>query len=274
MDKQLTLEEALLRIVENYKPQQKKPFKYSVPTYIQGYQFRLDYEKLISPREDMFKFHTYHIKDSGEVGHLYYCKECNDIVYYNQTKKGLEYEGKIVFFTNDEIDSLKQKKGLLITNFFYDRPIKPEIVKDSYALDPHVDKDEDETAWNKALYDVILDWMRTENKRPLVVAKMSSGGFKNGPDIGVLSYDKTKNRVMLNIIYYSDEINSVSQYTEGEYDAKKLKAAENKLFGEMKPLEEELKTPQIRRIFDIILSKEEPKKEEKKEQRSALDRLL
>lgn len=276
MDKQLTLEEALSRIVESYKPSQKKPFRYSIPAYIGSQQFKLDYERMITPREDMFKFHTYHTEDNGEIGHMYFCRTCHEITDYRHTKKGLEYEGKVIFFTNDDIESLKQKRGLLITNFVYDKPLRPETIKDSYALSPHLDKNEDETAWNKALYDVVLDWTRKERKNLLVVAKISSVGFKSGPDIGVLSYNPERNRIMLNTIYYADEINDTLPYTEGEYDRTKLDAVERKLLGSAKPLTGEVKSPQIREILDIIYGKKkiEQKEENTKKSNSILDRLL
>ncbi|MCW1301941.1 MAG: hypothetical protein OH316_02300, partial [Candidatus Parvarchaeota archaeon] len=65
MDKQLTLEEALSRVAYDYKPKTRTASRYKLPTYIKGFSFDLEYQSLVTPREEMFDFHSYHIKDNG-----------------------------------------------------------------------------------------------------------------------------------------------------------------------------------------------------------------
>lgn len=270
--RQITLEEALYRIIDNYSSKKEVSRRSRLPVYIDKYQFDVEYENLINPHEEIFDFHTYHKEDGGEIGYRFYCKKCGKFTTYNETQKGLEVDGELFFFTNEEIDQLKQKKGMLITNFTYNEPIKTEQIKGSYALYPYFEKKAEIYQTNRTFYDLILDWLKSNNKNLFVIVKLSSGGFKNGPDIGLLSYDKEKNVIKLTTLFYSDEMNTINGYRGGTYDENKLKAAEEKLLGNTKPITGEFKTPQTKKILEILFSKQESKN--KQVSGSILDEIL
>lgn len=258
MDRQLTLEEALSRIAESYTPKTRTAGRYRLSAHIKGFEFDMEYYGLITPREDLFDFHSYHTKDGGKIGYFHYCKTCHKSTDYNETRKGLEVDGKVIFFTNEEIEGLKQSRGLLITSL-YAGEVRPERIKGSYALSPYEDGREQRRNWNRTFYDVLLEQLK-EDRRPMIaLVKMSSTGFKGGIDRGMLSYDEGKNRVVLNTVYYSDEVSEVPKYEEGRYEPRKLGAAKEKLFADFEPADEDPKSPQIRAILGLIRGKREEK---------------
>lgn len=84
------------------------------------------------------RFNTFHAGCNGPMGQVRKCKECAEIVEYTDIVKGMEYDGQLVFVTQEELDALEgeNSNAVEVVQFCQADEVDPLMWEASYYLEP------------------------------------------------------------------------------------------------------------------------------------------
>jgi non-homologous end joining protein Ku len=194
--------------------------------------------------------HRYHAECNERLNQRAFCVKCNRIVSETEVKKGAEEGGKVVFFTQEDIDGLKTASGIYVVGMAQTTQPEPRTIKAVYQVLPSNDKKTGKT--DALFYDAFRDVLKTGSVR--ITSKLRSAGYKQGSENAMFRYNPEYDTIELVHQYYTDELLDYAPVPEDKsMTAQQRSEASQFILQYLKP-----DTP----IPDAILTNEHAKKRE------------
>ncbi|MHB1764939.1 MAG: Ku protein [Gammaproteobacteria bacterium] len=199
-------------------------------------------------------FHTYHVKDKGEIGMSFFCKKCGEKTSKNDIIKGYNVAGQTAYFTDAELNAkFREEAGLSIIGVSNVKPTEQQI-KGVYVLEPSGDKKTQ--ANNNVMYAVLMNFLKKNDTQFVGLLKVSSRGIKKGRELALIRYNAEYNRLMIIELYYSEEIVPMDKFMGKDLSQELLDKASARLFKDIASVDiSSLKENHTEKILEEVQGK-------------------